>query len=358
MRRILAASLCTLALAACHKDSAKSGAVVAAGKGFDITSGEFKARLEEQPPFMRGRYNTLERRKEFLDILVQNEVLAAEARRQGLDKDADVQMALKKVMIQKLVQRVLADPKDGSSASDADAQKYFDEHRPEFYHPRRVRLAAVSFASDAGSPKRAKDLAQARKALAKLKADEKKNPLAFNAVVTEFSEDNANKASGGDLGFKTEEELAKAFSPEFAQATLALKQGETSGVLESPKGVHIVKFLGQQEEVNRTFDQVKPQIVNRLTREKRQKDFQDWVKKLKDDAGVKVDEKALEAVEIAGAAGPTPGMPGMPGMGAPGSPISSMPPGHPPMPAPAPGSVPAAPPSSTPAPPPAPAAAK
>lgn len=357
MRRILTAFLCMTALAACNKDSAKSGPVVASGKGFDITSGEFKARLEEQPPFMRGRYNTLERRKEFLDILVQNEVLAAEAKRQGLDKDADVQMALKKVMIQKLVQRALTDPKDGAQATDADAQKYFDEHRSEFYHPRRVRLAAVSFASEPGSPKRAKDLAQAKKALAKLKADEKKNPLAFNAVVTEFSEDNANKAAGGDLGFKTEEELAKAFSPEFAKATMSLKQGETSGVLESPKGVHVVKFLGQQDEVNRTFDQVKPSIVSRLSREKRQKDFQDWVKKLKEESGVKVDEKALEAVEIAGATGPAPGMPGMPGM-APGGPISSMPPGHPPMPAPAPGSAPAPAPSPTPAPPPAPAAAK
>ena len=46
--------------------------------------------------------------------------------------------------------------------------------------------------------------------------------------------------------------------------------------------------------------------------EKKTKDFDGWLKKLRDDAKITVDEKALEAVEVA--AGPQPaGMPGMPG---------------------------------------------
>lgn len=330
MRRTLAFGLCALALTACGgaKDSKSSGPVVAKGKGFSITAGDFKARLDEQSPFMRARYAELARKKEFLDNLVRFEVLAAEAKRMKLDEDPDVQLTLKKVMVQKLVQNRFQDPKDGPPAiSDAEAQTYYDEHKSEYQRPRKIRLAAVTFQSDAGTPDRAKDVAAAKKALAKLRAEEKKSPLAFNAVVTEFSEDAATKATGGDLGFKTQDELSAAFTPAFATTAAALAPGGTTDVLETPKGVYIVKMLGQQDELNRPFDQVKQQIVNKLTREKRTKEFDEFVKKLRDDSGLTIDEKALEAIEVGAAPQPPGGMP-------------SMPPGHPagaqPAPAPAP----------------------
>ena len=41
--------------------------VVAKGDGFTITADDFKARIEEQAPFMRARYTTLDKKKEFLE---------------------------------------------------------------------------------------------------------------------------------------------------------------------------------------------------------------------------------------------------------------------------------------------------
>jgi peptidyl-prolyl cis-trans isomerase C len=335
MRRILAFGLCALALAACGGSGKKSGPVVAKGKGFDITADEFKSRLDEQSPFMRARYNSLERKKEFLDNLVRFEVLAAEAKRLKLDQDADVQLTLKKVMVQKLVQTKFQDPKDAPAAmSDAETQKYYDEHKSEYQRPKKFRIAAVSFQSDAGTPDRVKDAAAAKKALAKLRVEEKKSPLAFNQVVTEFSEDAATKASGGDLGFKTQDELAAAFTPEVAAKVAALASGQTSEVMETPKGVFIFKLLGAQEELNRSFEQVKQQISNKLIRERRTKEFDEFVKKLRDDAGITIDDKALDAVQVAAAPAGPEGMGGMPGM----TPHGAMGGG---MPAPAPQSAPA-----------------
>jgi peptidyl-prolyl cis-trans isomerase C len=337
MRRILAFGLCAIALAACGGSGKKSsGPVVAKGKGFDITADDFKARLDEQSPFMRARYNSLDRKKEFLDNLVRFEVLAAEAKRQKLDQDPDVQLTLKKVMVQKLVQTKFQDPKDAPpSIPDAEAQKYYDEHKSEYQRPRRLRVAAISFQSDAGTPDRAKDAAAAKKALAKLRVEEKKSPLAFNQVVTEFSEDAATKASGGDLGFKTQDELSAAFSPDVAAKIAALASGQTSDVMETPKGVYIFKLLGSQEELNRGFDQVKQQIVNKLTREKRTKEFDEFVKKLRDEAGITVDEKALDAVQVAAAPAAPEGMGGMNPHGMGGGMPAPAPQSAPPAPAPA-----------------------
>jgi len=51
---------------------------------------------------------------------------------------------------------------------------------------------------------------------------------------------------------------------------------------------------------------VKPQIVNRLSREKKAKDFEEWVKQLREAAKVTIDEKALDAVQVS-APPPPPG---------------------------------------------------
>ena len=68
-----------------------------------ITEGEFKARLMRQSPFARARYNTKEKKVQFLNNMVRFELLAQEAKRRGLDQDPDVQDTMKKVMVQKLI---------------------------------------------------------------------------------------------------------------------------------------------------------------------------------------------------------------------------------------------------------------
>jgi peptidyl-prolyl cis-trans isomerase C len=320
MRRFLVLSLCALA-AACSPEKGsqkKSGTPVARGSGFTITSDEFKARIDEQSPFIRARYSTLERKKEFLDNLIRQEVLAAEAARQGLDKDPDVQATLRKIMVQKLVQKKFAaDPTAPPDVPEADLQKYYDEHKAEYVRPRKVRVHAVVWNAQAGSPERAKKLALAKKAVQKVRAEEKKNPLVFAQVVAEFSEDAASKAMAGDLQFKAREELEQAYSKELAAAAFALKPGETSGVVESPNALYVLKFTGEQPEVNRAFDQVKTQIANKLSRERKTKEFDEWLKGLKEKANISVDEKALEAVEVAAAPAGAPG-------GAMGGPMGGM----------------------------------
>jgi peptidyl-prolyl cis-trans isomerase C len=318
MRRLLVLGLCALATA-CQPQSGspkKSGTPVARGSGFTITSDEFKARIDEQSPFIRARYSTLERKKEFLDNLIRQELLAVEAERQGLDKDPEVRATLRKIMVQKLVQkRFQQEPGAAPDVPEADLQKYYDDHRAEYVRPRKVRVHAVVLNAASGTPERAKKLALAKKALQKVRAEEKKNPLAFAQVVAEYSEDAASKAAAGDLQFRSFEELESGYAKQVATAAFALKPGETSGVIESPTGIYLLKFIGEQPEVNRTFEQVKTQIASKLGRERKTKEFDEWLKSLKEKAQISVDEKALEAVEVAAVPAPPGGGAGHMGMG-------------------------------------------
>ena len=291
VRRILVIGLCAAALACSQqKGPKKSGPVVAKGDGITITADEFKARLDEQSPFIRARYASIDRKKEFLDNLIRFEVLAREAEKQGLANDPDVQNTLKKIMVQKLVQKNFQDASGAANIPDAELQKYFDDHKDEYNRPRRVRVAAVVFNAPQGSPDRAKKLAVAQKALAKLKAEEKKNALAFAQIVNEFSDDAATKTVAGDLQFKSEDELAKGYSKEVAEAAFKLKAGETTGVVQAPQALYILKYTGEQPELSRSFDQVKAQIANKLNREKKTKEFDEWLKGLREKAEVKIDK--------------------------------------------------------------------
>jgi peptidyl-prolyl cis-trans isomerase C len=308
----------------------KSGPAVAQGDGVVVTVAEFQARLDEQSPFLRQRYSSLERKKEFLDSLVKFELLATAAQKEGYQNDPDVQLTMKRAMVQKLVQKKFGegDPKD---VPDADIQKFYDEHKDDFVKPARVRTTALLVA--AGTADRAQKKAQAQKLLAQAKAAAKKDPQALQNLARTASDDAATKANGGDLGFRSQEEYAKQFSPSFAAAAFGGKEGEDV-VVETPQGFWIVRITAKQDGSTRTIDQVKPQIAQRLQREKRTKEFEEYVKQLRDQAKVTVNDAELEKITVSSA--PPPGAGGMPPPGGAG-PHGGMPPGgpgRPPMPPP------------------------
>lgn len=334
-RATLAVAL--VAALACAKGPAKKGPVVAEGGGVTITADELKTRLDEQSPMIRASFQNVDRKKQFLDNMIRFELLAKAAEKEGLANDPDVQFTMKKVMVSKYYQRFFQDQGAVKSVPEADVQKYYDEHKDEFHRPGRVHLAQVFLKAEQGTPERAKKAAEARKLLARILVEEKKNPSALSLVARESSEDDATKMVGGDLALKTEAELTQTYGKSFAEAALKLKDNETSPVvLESPHGLHLVRALGRQPELNRTLDEVKPQIAARLSSQKKTKEFDEFVKKLREDAHIQVNDKELEKVAVAAApAGAMGGgmMGGMMGGGMGGAPHGAM--GARPAPAPA-----------------------
>ncbi len=292
-------------LAACNSGSgpSKSGPVVASGNGITITAPELKARLDEQSPFIRQRFTTLERKKEFLNNLVQFELLAHEAEKAGMDKDPDVQYLVRRAMVQKYLQKKFADTEGAKNIPDAELQKFYDEHKDDYQKPAKVRLSVILVKGD---PSKAKKLASG------IESQEKKNPLAFAAAVRDNSQDEASRNQGGDLGYKSQDELEKVYGKPFADAALALKDGQVAGPFETTQGFVVAKATGHQEAINRPFDQVKQQIASRVWSDKKRKEFEDFTKQLKDQANVKVNDAELEKVEVAAAPVGMPGM--MPGM--------------------------------------------
>lgn len=134
---------------------------------------------------------------------------------------------------------------------------------------------------------------RARHILVKTEADAKalakklKKGEDFAAVAKEKSEDKASGASGGDLGWFT----ADRMTPEFSKAAFALKKGEVSDPVKTDFGWHIIKLEERRTTPAPTFDMLKEDLKNQLTR----KVVMDYVNSvMKDQKVTVVDSKGME----------------------------------------------------------------
>jgi peptidyl-prolyl cis-trans isomerase D len=147
-----------------------------------------------------------------------------------------------------------------AQVSDAEVQKYYDEHAAEYEKPEQVHARHIlfRFAPGATAEDKAKVRQRAEEVLAKVKAGED-----FAALAKQYSED-ASAAQGGDLGSFTR---GKMVAP-FERAAFSLAPGETSDLVESPFGLHIIKVDSKESAHTQTLEEVRAQIADKLKQEK------------------------------------------------------------------------------------------
>ena len=256
-----------------------------------ITVGDFQDRINKQSAYVRARYTSLERKKEFLDNLVRFEVLAREAERKGLDKDPEVVRTMKQALIQKLMKDQFENKVKIEDVTDAECKAFYDSHLAEFNQPEEVRAAMVLV----------KDLATAKKVAADPRIKGSSDVADFRKLVAEFSIDAATKDRGGDLRYfdaSSKELPAPIISAVFALSAI----GDVSPPVKTPQGIAILKLTGRHKAVARPFDDAaKAQIRNRVFRDKRQAAMDAYIKDLQTKAKVQIHEERLARVVIEGA---------------------------------------------------------
>jgi peptidyl-prolyl cis-trans isomerase C len=297
-----------------------------------IDVGDVQERINKQSPFIRSRYTTVDKKKEFLDNLIRFEVMAKEAQKRGYDKDPEVIRVMKQQMISKFLQKDFESKLKVEDVPDADVEKYYNGHPDEFNQKDQVRVSQILV----------KDKAKADKVLAEVKASPKlpagtDQQKPFRDLVTKYSEDEDSKARGGDLLFLDKDSIQ--VPKPVVEAAFALKEvGDVSAPIKTEKGFHILKLTQKRPGFSRPIAEVKRQIQQRLFRDIRTKALDDFYAEMKKKTKVEVFEANLEkvVVDTSGAeagGGPGPGgMPGMPpggphgGMKMPGAPAAPAPP--------------------------------
>jgi foldase protein PrsA len=131
--------------------------------------------------------------------------------------------------------------------TDEQLKDYYDQNLEQF---KEIKMSAQHILVEADKEELAKEI------VAKLKKGED-----FAALAKQHSTDPGTKDKGGDLG--TFSSKNHSFDPVFAQAALALEQGQISDPVQTQFGWHIIK-ANTKENVEQTFEEAKETIKSIL----------------------------------------------------------------------------------------------
>ena len=200
-----------------------------------------------------------------------------------------------------------ADYRKQVKISDADADKYYSEHKGEFLVPERVKVEFVVLSLEAyqrsvqvsdeevrkfylesqsryqtPEERRASHIlipaaataSPEEKAKAKVLAEDlfrqvKANPKKFGELAAKFSKDPGSAEKGGDLGFFGRGLMVKPFD----EAAFSMKVGDIVGPVETQYGYHVIRLDAIKPTQTTPLEAVRAQIVEELRKPKVAKAF-------------------------------------------------------------------------------------
>lgn len=159
------------------------------------------------------------------------------------------------------------------SVQEKDVADFYAQNPDKFKQEESVRASHILFRlgekADAATKTRARDRAESVLKQARGGAD-------FAALAKEHSADGS-AAQGGDLGYFSRGQMV----PPFEQAAFALEPGETSGIVESQFGFHIIRVVDRRPARTVPLAEVSGRINQYLLEQRRQQLTDEFVAKLK-----------------------------------------------------------------------------
>ncbi|MFN8543544.1 MAG: peptidylprolyl isomerase [Candidatus Binatia bacterium] len=275
---------------------ASAAEVVARYAGRTLTKSDLLAEFERLPAPSRAYITANDRKKQFVENLVLNDLLYDEGKKQGLETDTDIEKQVNDLRKRLVVQRIMRKYQTPPEITDDQAKKYYDENA-QLYSGVQVNAKHILV----------KDEAVAKEIAAEVKA----HPEKFADLAKEKSTDTATASKGGELGMFGQGRMV----PEFEKAAFALQQGQISDVVKTQYGYHVIMVTERKEGAQKPFDSVKEQIKATLRNKATQDAVQGHFDELKHGANLQIDDSVLAGITpptgVPGGAAPMMG--GVPG---------------------------------------------
>jgi peptidyl-prolyl cis-trans isomerase C len=256
---------------------AAAGEVVATYKGRKVTSDAVMQELERLPVPSRSYLTAPDRKRQFVENMIMNDLLFEEGQKAGYDKDADIERQTKDLRKRLVIQKVMRQYQTPPTISDEQVRAYYDQN-PSLYSTTQIRASHILV----------KDEDTAKQILVEVRA----NPDRFADLAKEKSTDTTSAQRGGELGMFGQGRMV----PDFERVAFSLKPGEISEVVKTQYGYHIITITERKEGEQKPFDQVKEQIRATLRNKGLQDQVQGHFETLKKDADVNIDDAALARI--------------------------------------------------------------
>jgi peptidyl-prolyl cis-trans isomerase C len=255
----VATAVALASLAACNKTQQAAGpqtatapapAPVATVNGTAISHREYDLFVKD---LLQGKQQelTADQKSQVVDDLINMQLLADQAEKDGLQNDPDTVAQLHLLHL-----RVMA---------DAESQKYIKSLQPsdaDLHAEYETAIAAMD-----KNEYKARHILVATKEEGEQIIKKLKGGAKFEDLAKTQSTDTGSKNNGGELGWFTTSRMVKPF----ADAVVALKKGDlTPEPVQTQFGWHVIQLEDTREKTPPPFDQVKTQLSNQVIRKKLQ----------------------------------------------------------------------------------------
>jgi peptidyl-prolyl cis-trans isomerase C len=247
-----------------------------------ITLKEFEQEMEQLPPYLKTLMIDEKGKREFLQTLIERELLLQEGIKKGIDREerilAKVEQFRQGLIIESLMEELCAG-KD--AVSDEEVEAYYRENKERYSLGERVRVRHIMVKTR----EEAEDIQQ------RLQQGEDFITLARQYSIW------PTKKKGGDLGYIGRGMVDKSFE----QAAFALKRpGELSDIVKTKLGFHLIRFEDRKEPRQLDFSEVQEETRKFLREKKRREILSAHLQDLREGSQIIINEELLAPEEEEG----------------------------------------------------------
>ena len=183
----------------------------------------------------------------------------------------------KKMLVQELVNKEVIEK---VTVTQEEGKAFYDSHPESFKQPEQVHAShiLIQVGPKADDAERKKARKQMEEILKKVKKGEN-----FSALAKQFSQ-CPSREKGGDLGLVRRGQTVKPFE----DAAFSLKPGETSGIVETEFGFHVVKVTEKMPEKQVSYEEAQEPLKGHLKQTKVQAELARYLEGLKTNAKVQL----------------------------------------------------------------------
>lgn len=142
--------------------------------------------------------------------------------------------------------------------TEAELHALYEQRGAQMKVDEQRRASHILIQATPSAPESARKEARAK--IEEVAAQLRKNPSAFAELARKLSQDTGSASKGGDLGYFGRGMMAKPFE----DAAFALKDGETSAVVETEFGYHLIRVNGIRAASARRFEDARAELLAEL----------------------------------------------------------------------------------------------
>ena len=207
-------------------------------------------------------YNNPQGRAAVLEQLIAQRLFLLDAQRNLFEREQAFKDQLAAVKEQLLMEYAISKCVESVRVTEDDVRGYYDAHKDEMMEEETVNASHILVDSEE----------KANEILASINAGE----ISFEDAARENST-CPSSAQGGNLGDFGRGQMV----PEFDTACFEMEEGEVRGPVKTQFGYHLIRLNKKNPAEALSYNDVRSQLYEQLTREKQQAAYQSKINQLK-----------------------------------------------------------------------------